>query len=45
VWSVFLILALMPLVVYSELAIQRRLFGDPVEMVDLEWELYRQRYD
>jgi len=45
VLSLYLILAFMLLLVYSELALQRLSFGSPVENVDLEWELYRQRYD
>ncbi len=43
--TIFLIFGLMPVLVFIELTIQRRLFKNPAEKRDLEWELYRQRWD
>ena len=43
--TVFLVFALMPVLVFLELAVQRWLFRPSVEKNDPEWELYQQRYD
>jgi len=41
----FLILVLMPVLVFLGLTVQRWLFRHSGEKNDPEWELYRQRYD
>jgi len=43
--TLFIIVGLLPVVVFSELTAQRWLFKNGTEQHDLEWELYRQRYD
>ena len=43
--TLFLILGLMPVLVFIELTVQRWLFKNGAEQRDREWELYRQRYD
>ena len=44
-WTLFIIFGLMPVLVFIELAAQRRLFKKNAEKIDAEWELYRQTYD
>jgi hypothetical protein len=41
----FIVLALMPVLVFIELTAQRWLFKNDAEKRDPEWELYQQRYD
>jgi hypothetical protein len=43
--TLFLILGLMPVLVFIELTMQRWLLKNGAEQRDREWELYRQRYD
>jgi hypothetical protein len=43
--TILLIFALMPVLVFIELAIQRRLFKNSAARRDPEWELYQQRWD
>ena len=43
--TILIIFALMPVLVFSELTIQRWLFKNDAEKRDPEWELYQQRYD
>lgn len=43
--TLFLIFGLMPVLVFIELTTQRWLFKNDAKKHDLEWELYRQRYD
>ena len=43
--TLFIILGLMPVLVFIELTAQRRLFKNGAERIDAEWELYRQTYD
>ena len=43
--TMLLIFALMPVFVFIELTIQRRLFKNSTGKRDVEWELYRQRWD
>jgi hypothetical protein len=43
--TIVLLFALMPVLVFSELVIQRRLFKNADARRDAEWELYRQRWD
>jgi hypothetical protein len=43
--TLFLILVLMPALVFLELTIYRWLFRNSGEKTDPEWELYQQRYD
>lgn len=43
--TLFLILRLMPVLVFIGLTVQRWLFKNGAEQRDPEWELYRQRYD
>lgn len=43
--TILLIFVLMPVLVFLELTIQRRLFKNSAARRDSEWELYRQRWD
>jgi hypothetical protein len=43
--TIILIFALMPVLVFVELTLYQWLFKNGAEKRDLEWELYRQRYD
>jgi len=43
--TLLLIFALMPVLVFIELTIQRWLFKNSAVKRDSEWELYRQRWD
>lgn len=43
--TVLFIFALMPVLIFIELTIQRRLFKNSAAKRDAEWELYRQRWD
>jgi hypothetical protein len=43
--TVLLIFALMPVLVFIELIAQQWLFKNSAQKRDLEWELYRQRWD
>jgi hypothetical protein len=43
--TLFLTLILIPALVFFELTIQQWLFRPSNTKNDLEWELYRQRYD
>lgn len=43
--TLFIIFGLMPVLVFIELTAQRWLFKNGAEKHNLEWELYRQRYD
>ena len=43
--TLFIIFALLPVLIFIELAAQQWLFTHGAEKRDLEWELYRQRYD
>ncbi len=43
--TLIFVFALMPVFVFIELTAQRWLFKNGAEQHDLEWELYRQRYD
>ena len=43
--TLFFILVLMPVLVFIQLTAQQWLFKHGPEKHDLEWELYRQRYD
>ena len=40
-----LIFALMPVLVFIGLTVQRRLFNNAATKRDAEWELYQQRWD
>jgi len=42
---ILLLFALMPVLIFIELTIQRRLFKNAAAERDAEWELYRQRWD
>jgi len=44
-WTLFLVFALMPVLVFIEIAAQKWLFKNVTEKHDLEWEIYRRRYD
>lgn len=44
-WTLFLVFGLLPVLVFIELTIQRRLFKNAAAKRDAEWELYRQRWD
>ena len=44
-WTLFIILGLMPALIFFELVAQGRLFKKNAEKIDAEWELYRQTYD
>jgi hypothetical protein len=44
-FTLFLILVLMPVLVFSGLTVQRWLLRHTGEKNDPEWELYQQRYD
>jgi hypothetical protein len=43
--TLFLVFGLMPVLIFVELTIQRRLFKNSAAKRDAEWELYRQRWD
>jgi hypothetical protein len=43
--TLFLVLALMPVLIFIELTIQQRLFKNSAVKRDAEWELYRQLWD
>jgi hypothetical protein len=43
--ALFLTFALMPVLVFFELRVQRWLFRNSDAKNDPEWELYQQRYD
>ena len=43
--TLFIILGLMPVLVFIELTAQQRLFKSSAERINVEWELYRQTYD
>jgi len=43
--TLIIVFGLMPVLVFTELTIQRWLFKNGAEKRDPEWELYRQRYD
>jgi hypothetical protein len=43
--TLFFIFGLMPVFVFIGITAQKWLFKDVAEKHDLEWELYRQRYD
>ena len=44
-WTLFLVFALIPVLIFIELTIQQRLFKNAAAKRDAEWELYRQRWD
>ena len=44
-WTLFLVFGLLPVLVFIELTIQQRLFKNSAAKCDVEWELYRQRWD
>jgi hypothetical protein len=43
--TIVIIFALMPVLVFVELTIQRRLFKNAAAKRDADWELYQQRWD
>ena len=43
-WTL-LIIGLLPVFIFIELTIQQRLFKNSAAKRDVEWELYRQRWD
>ena len=43
--TLFLVLGLIPVLVFIELTVQQRLFKNSAVKRDAEWELYRQRWD
>ena len=44
-WTLFIILGLLPVFVFIGLTAQRQLFKKSVENIDVEWDLYQQTYD
>ena len=44
-WTLFLVFGLLPVLVFIGLTIQQRLFKNSAAKRDVEWELYRQRWD
>ena len=43
--TLFLVFALMPVLIFIELTVERWLFENAAAKRDAEWELYRQRWD
>ena len=43
--TLILVFGLMPVLVFIELTIQKRLFTNATAKCDVEWELYQQRWD
>ena len=43
--TLFIIIGLLPVLVFTQLTIQQRLFNNSAGKRDAEWELYQQRWD